>query len=453
MGKFNLTELLNARSQEVAQQEATEQEEQQQEAVQQEKEEVMMIDVCDLVPSKENFYHVDDELKRSIELVGVLQPLLVKKPENGKYRVLAGHRRRLAVLALLNEGKEERRFVPCVYNKEDVRDRLAIIMANRFRDKTDWEKMQEAIEAEELAKELKKEYKLRGRTRAILEEITGVSEAQLGRYKAIYNNLLPELMLEFKENRIGFSVAAEACGLAEEWQLKAYESLEEDGGLSLPDVKKLKEQEENGKGIPGQTKISDLQQETEEDAETVEEDKEAEEEPEEYVDPQPEELISLCYSCEKYEICHDKKATVQSCNAYMDRKKARKTDEQRYSEEQAKLDRETQKKLREQAEKEKMERMPGKEKKKKFVRVTKEVLKEIETEKRPYLILKNTDNFKTGDIIRVQAFENGKTTGEYMDMYITCADDEDTTAAIETGYVIAGVVHVAVAYDLGWIEE
>ena len=168
-----------------------------------------MIDVYDLIPSKDNFYRVDDSLKSSIELMGVLQPLLVSEPENGKYRVIAGHRRRLAVLALVEEGKEERRFMPCVFKKEPVTDRLAIIMANRFREKTDWEKMMEAVEAEELAKELKKEYQLEGRTREVLAEITGVSEGQLGRYKAIYKNLDKGLMIAFKDNKIGFSVAAE----------------------------------------------------------------------------------------------------------------------------------------------------------------------------------------------------------------------------------------------------
>lgn len=102
----------------------------------------MLIDVNDLIPSEENFYQVDDSLKQSIELVGILQPLLVNRPENGKYKVIAGHRRRLAVLSLVKEGKEKHRYVPCVYKKEEgVMDKLALIMANRFRDKSDWEKM------------------------------------------------------------------------------------------------------------------------------------------------------------------------------------------------------------------------------------------------------------------------------------------------------------------------
>ena len=166
--KFNLTELLNQRSKELEAEEIGAEREESGTAQAVDKEEIVMVDVYDLIPSKENFYRVDDELKRSIELFGILQPLLVKRPENGKYRVIAGHRRRLAVLALMDEGKEQRRYIPCVYKKEDIRDRLALIMANRFREKTDWEKMMEAVESEELAKELKTDYRLNGRTREIV---------------------------------------------------------------------------------------------------------------------------------------------------------------------------------------------------------------------------------------------------------------------------------------------
>ena len=107
--KFNLTGLLNQRSMELAKAGAAEEtkEAERQEGQQEAGEnEIVMVDIEDLVPSKDNFYHVDADLKRSIELVGVLQPLLVNKPENGKYKVIAGHRRRLAVMALVQEGKE-----------------------------------------------------------------------------------------------------------------------------------------------------------------------------------------------------------------------------------------------------------------------------------------------------------------------------------------------------------
>ena len=238
--KFSLTELLNQRPMEETENgEPGRQEGKTGESVPG-KEEIVMVDVHDLEPSRENFYQVDDSLKRSVELVGILQPLLVDPPRNGKYRVIAGHRRRLAVLALVEEGNESRRRVPCVIRKEDVKDRLALIMANRFRDKTDWEKMMEAVEAEGLAKELKKDYGLGGRTRKVLAELMGMSEAQLGRYKAIYSNLDRELMEEFRAGRISFSVASELCGMPGEFQKMAKEQIREKGMVSLPEIRELK---------------------------------------------------------------------------------------------------------------------------------------------------------------------------------------------------------------------
>ena len=57
------------------------------------------IDVEDLVPSEDNFYSMSaiDELAGLIELSGgVKQPGLVVPLGGGKYKLLSGHRRRLA---------------------------------------------------------------------------------------------------------------------------------------------------------------------------------------------------------------------------------------------------------------------------------------------------------------------------------------------------------------------
>lgn len=428
--KFNLKGLLNQRSMELAKAGAAAgTEEAGQQGGQQEagKNEVVMVDVEDLVPSKDNFYHVDSDLKRSIELVGVLQPLLVNKPENGKYKVIAGHRRRLAAMELVKEGKESFRFLPCVYKKEDVMDRLAIIMANRFREKTDWEKMTEAVEAEELAKELKKEYSIEGRTREILSEITGVAEAQLGRYKAIYNNLLPQLMEEFRAGNIVISVAVELSGMEEDMQRKAAYILMDGGTISLPDVKEMKKRAEEEKGVPGQMELEteDGQQDAPEDAgegeneageeihgETEENATEGAGEPqEEYIDPQPDTVTSLCYSCNNYETCHEKKSTVTSCNAYIDRREAQKTDEQRYNEEQAELDRQTREKLREQRQEEKMSQLPsdGEAKKHEIITAAGKYA-EIESGKLTFLLLKK-DGYKEGEEVTLVEHEDGSATG------------------------------------------
>ena len=66
--RFNLTELLNQRSVE----QPEEGEGRDTGETERQKEEIVLVDVYDLEPSKENFYQVDDGLKRSVELVGIL---------------------------------------------------------------------------------------------------------------------------------------------------------------------------------------------------------------------------------------------------------------------------------------------------------------------------------------------------------------------------------------------
>ena len=451
-GKFNLTDLLNSRSKEQEKSEAGQQDNAPQQT---EENAVINIDVHDLVPSQENFYHVDDELKRSIELVGILQPLLVSRPENGKYRVIAGHRRRLAVLSLLEEGKEEMRFVPCVFKKEDVRDRLALIMANRFRDKTDWEKMMEAIQAEELAKELKKEYSLNGRTREVLAEITGTTEAQLGRYKSIYNNLSARLMKYFRDSVINVSVAVELCGMSAAGQEEAADRVEEIGTLSLMEAREMKQREEAGKDMPGQmnfTKelLSDVMGEGEEEPAEEEETPtegagEATEgqqedfinQPKEYEDPQLENITSLCYSCANYETwCHEKK-TVTSCNVYVNREEARKTNEQRYDEQQAALDRETERKLKEeQQQEEKIQKLPSEaEKKVHEITLAASKYNEIANETLTFYLLKN-DGYRVGDTTVMQEYMAGRMTGREIVTEITYVWEDWT--GLEDDYCIIG---------------
>ena len=457
--KFNLTDLLNSRSKELeevsgGQQEKREAGQQDNAPQQAEENTVVNIDVHDLVPSQENFYHVDDELKRSIELVGILQPLLVSRPENGKYRVIAGHRRRLAVLSLLEEGKEEMRFVPCVFKKEDVRDRLALIMANRFRDKTDWEKMMEAIQAEELAKELKKEYSLNGRIREVLAEITGTTEAQLGRYKSIYNNLSARLMKYFKDSLINVSVAVELCGMSAAGQEEAADRVEEVGTLSLTEAREMKQREETRKDMPGQMSFTEdiLPGETGEGEEEPAEEEETPTEgageategqredfmnqPEEYEDPQPENITSLCYSCENYETCHEKKSTVTSCNAYVNREEARKTDEQRYDEQQAALDRETARKMKEQQQEEKMQQLPSEaEKKVHEITLAASKYNEIANETLTFYLLKN-DGYRVGDTAVMQEYTAGRMTGREIVTEITYVWEDWT--GLEDDYCIIG---------------
>lgn len=459
--KFNLTELLNQRSKETA--EATPQGEKTAEIATPEEGVSSTADIYDLIPSKGNFYSVEDvqDLKQSIELLGVLQPLLVtEEEENGKRRIIAGHRRRLAVMQLVDEGKDRFRRVPILIKpkKNAILDRLALIMANRFREKTDWERMTEALETEKLVLELKDSMNIPGRTRDLLAEIIETSPAQLGRYKAIYNNIIAELMAEFKANRIVVSVIYEASGLPEDYQKQAAEIFRENEVLTLADVKQLKKNYEASQQIPGQMNINQLQGQPEEpqtqestaDGETdVQQEEtaaegtgEAAEQQPEYVDPQPESMTSLCYSCTHYEECHDKTATVTNCNAYENRREAQKTDEERYNEEQAAIDRETQKKLREMQQEEKMQHLPSDERKEKTIRVSPDKMKAVAIDHtRPYMILKN-DDYREGDTVKLIEFAEGRATGNTADMKIICMDDDTTSSALEDGYCVIALREV-----------
>nr|UWI02173.1 MAG: protein of unknown function DUF3850 [Bacteriophage sp.] len=470
--KFNLTELLNQRSKEAGEQQRTEQQQAAAgtEVVTSEEGVSSTADIYDLIPSKGNFYSVEDvqDLKQSIELLGVLQPLLVTdEEEDGKRRIIAGHRRRLAVMQLVDEGKERFRRVPILIKpkKNAILDRLALIMANRFREKTDWERMTEALETEKLVLELKESMNIPGRTRDLLAEIIETSPAQVGRYKAIYNNIIPELMAEFKANRIVVSVIYEASGLPEDYQKQAAEVFRENEVLTLSDIKQLKKNWEASQQIPGQMDISQMeekqeaagtaesatgnetdQQQEEADTEGAGEATEGTEDAagrqSEYVDPQPEQITSLCYSCTHYEDCHDKTATVTSCNAYENRRETQKTDEERYNEEQAAIDRETQKKLREMQQEEKMQHLPSDERKEKTIRVSPDKMKAVAIDHtRPYMILKN-DGYREGDTVKLIEFAEGRATGNTADMKIICMDDDTTSSALEEGYCVIALQEV-----------
>ena len=91
---------------------------------------------------------------------------MTEEEEDGKRRIIAGHRSSgLAVMQLVDEGKERFRRVPILIKpkKNTILDRLALIMANRFREKTDWERMTEALETENWVPESKRKHEHSGK--------------------------------------------------------------------------------------------------------------------------------------------------------------------------------------------------------------------------------------------------------------------------------------------------
>lgn len=261
----------------------------------QQEKQILYLDITELEASKENFYGIRDleTLKASISLKGLLQPILVTEGEEGKYTVLGGGRRRQAIAELVNEGREDLRKVPCIISDtrlqgEDTEDqeedremkellnRLDIISANSFREKTDWEKLEEAVQIGNIIKDLKKLGKIKGNVREMQAELSGTTGTQIARYNAILNNLSEELTEAFKNNDFGISVAYELSKLTEEYQKQAWELFLENKILTLPDTERLHRLQKEAEQIPGQVEMHERLQKEEACKET-----EDQEEPEE----------------------------------------------------------------------------------------------------------------------------------------------------------------------------
>lgn len=205
------------------------------------------ISVHSLEPSQGNFYSTEqiEELKASIAAFGIKQNLIVTPLEGGKYRVIAGHRRRLAILSLVEEGKREFEKVPCTIETEEdeLRERLLLITTNSTaRQLSDWEKIKQAEELRTLLEQIKKRDKIPGRLRELIASTLDTSPAQVGRMEAISKNLAPEFKEELKEGRVNMSTAYEISGMPIDQQQEAYEEYRERGNVSIKDVKEKKKE-------------------------------------------------------------------------------------------------------------------------------------------------------------------------------------------------------------------
>lgn len=254
-------------------------------------------DVFKLIPSKANFYGVKPEklqgLKNSILLFGVMQDVLIEERDGEDY-IISGHCRTMCCRMLVEEGHEEFRKINCKYTKvkdnarknlieencingsatrenddaiSKLLERLSVIQANRFRDKSDWEKMREALDTEEIIKELKNLAGLKGKTRDIVRETIGVSGTQMERYHAVQKRLSAEWMAEFEAEKINITVARELADLDEKYQKQAMEHYMEHDIITQAEVRAFKKLQEDNRDIPGQmtTEQATRQQKPEED--------------------------------------------------------------------------------------------------------------------------------------------------------------------------------------------
>lgn len=412
------------------------------------------ISIKKLYSNDKNFYSVTDiePLAQKILLVGLIENLeVVHDPcDQGEYRITAGERRWRALKLLVEQGYTDFEMVTCQIQTPASADEemLRLIIANDYRNKTVTDILEEEKQLKDILQRMKQEgreikgYKLdSGRLRDVIAKMLQMPATKIAQIESINKHLIPEFAEELKEGRLTFSAAYMISGMNEETQEEMLERYQENG-LTYKEVKEIKQQQEEkaaAEQIEGQMDIGQYI-ETEEEIEEPEDDAEDTEDEDEWEDAHPESITSLCYSCKRYSDCNVKTGTCQSCDQYINKAEAEKTEEERYSEEQDAIDRETAKKLREKADEEKMQQLPSDGNKDKCIRMSQSAFEEIEAGK-PYIITKD-DSFRKGQEVTLIAFKEGKATGQQCKKTIICVDTSITSSALEDGYCILGLGEV-----------
>lgn len=413
------------------------------------------ISIKKLYSNDKNFYSVTDiePLAQKILLVGLIENLeVVHDPcDQGEYRITAGERRWRALKLLVEQGYTDFEMVTCQIQTPASADEemLRLIIANDYRNKTVTDILEEEKQLKDILQRMKQEgreikgYKLdSGRLRDVIAKMLQMPATKIAQIESINKHLIPEFAEELKEGRLTFSAAYMISGMNEETQEEMLERYQENG-LTYKEVKEIKQQQEEkaaAEQIEGQMDIDQFT-EAEEEIEEAEDDAEDTEEEDEWEDAHPESITSLCYSCKRYSDCNVKTGTCQSCDQYVNKAEAEKTEEERYSEEQDAIDRETAKKLREKADEEKMQQLPSQQEKKVHdVKLGATFFDDVKTGRKTFELRKNDREYKEGDTIVLHEYKDGATTGRTITKKIVYMLEDFT--GLEDGYCILGLGEV-----------
>ncbi len=159
-------------------------------------ERIEYIPLAELHEDKRNFYKVDrvEELAANIQLCGLMDPLRVRKSEDG-YTIVSGHRR-FAAIKLLAAEDTKFETAACIIDAGDAPEalqELRLIYANNdTREMSAADKAKQAERVEILLYELKEQgMEFPGRMRDHVAEACRISRSKLGRLKKIERDLAP----------------------------------------------------------------------------------------------------------------------------------------------------------------------------------------------------------------------------------------------------------------------
>lgn len=159
-------------------------------------ERIEYLPLAELHEDEKNFYTVDkvEELAANIQSCGLMDPLRVRKSEDG-YTIVSGHRR-AAALRLLAAEDSKFAEVACIIETGDIPEQLQelrLIFANSAtREMSSADKAKQAERVEVLLYELKEQgMEFPGRMRDRVAEACRISRSKLGRLQNIQRNLAP----------------------------------------------------------------------------------------------------------------------------------------------------------------------------------------------------------------------------------------------------------------------
>lgn len=206
---------------------------------------IKMIDIHDIVPNENNCYAITNPegLAFEMELNGNhVDPLEVIDNHDGTYRLVAGHRRRAAVLLRLERGDDIPTTVPCMvkeYQDDDLlsaqdREIIALIASNSQREKTVFEKLNEIVAIEPLARKIYDnklaDKKISGSFRKFFSDnFLAISSSALQRLQSL-SKLIPEGREAVEKGELSETAAAVLASLDEDLQVE-YLLLLDDGEI------------------------------------------------------------------------------------------------------------------------------------------------------------------------------------------------------------------------------
>ena len=174
------------------------------------------VPVAKITPNARNIYGMRnlDELAASIELTGLLHPIILRpNPDGDGYTIVDGERRFRAMSEVLGHDA-----VPAIVRTPDaaktdavnaILEELALLEANRQTRKTNpAELSMEAERYKELLIQLKENgVEIPGRLRDVLAQALDVSASKLARLQKIRSSLVPEYLEVFDAGEMSESVA------------------------------------------------------------------------------------------------------------------------------------------------------------------------------------------------------------------------------------------------------